>query len=62
MSSTSSIPTSGDYILNFAKINAAGTVSGVMESVKVTFNSSTSFTINETTYKYNFTWGSNGST
>lgn len=64
--STSTIPTSGTYILNFATLsggNSGGTTTpaNVQNSVSVTFSKS-SFTINGTTYSYNLTWGASGST
>ncbi|MGF1275714.1 Hint domain-containing protein [Acetobacter pasteurianus] len=65
MSSTSSIPTSGDYILNFGHIttsNNTSTVSNIKNSVKVTFIDSTHFAIDGTEYTYDFTWGRKGST
>ncbi len=61
MATASTIPSSGDYILNFAIVDSKGNVSNIQNSVEVTFNSKTSFTINGTTYTYNYTWGAKGS-
>ncbi|BAH98641.1 Hint domain-containing protein [Acetobacter pasteurianus] len=61
MATASTIPSSGDYILNFAIVDSKGNVSNIQNSVEVTFNRKTSFTINGTTYTYNYTWGAKGS-
>lgn len=61
MAKTRTIPSSGDYVLNFATVDSKGNVSNIQNSVTVTFNSKTSFTINGTNYTYNYTWGSKGS-
>ncbi|ATI11849.1 Hypothetical protein APO_1983 [Acetobacter pomorum DM001] len=64
MATTTNIPSSGSYILNFATIktvNSKSTVSNIQNSVTVNFNSSTGFTINGVKYSYNFTWGKAGS-
>ncbi|WP_086652432.1 Hint domain-containing protein [Acetobacter malorum] len=64
--STSTIPTSGTYILNFATLgggNSGGTTTpvNIQNSVSVTFSKS-SFTINGKNYTYDLTWGKSGST
>lgn len=45
MTATSSIPSSGQNILNFSTIDSSGNVSNTKNSVAVTFNDSTHFTI-----------------
>lgn len=64
--STSTIPTSGTYILNFATLSGGNsgsttTPANIQNSVSVTFSKS-SFTINGKTYTYDLTWGKSGST
>lgn len=61
MTATSSIPSSGQNILNFSTIDSSGNVSNTKNSVAVTFNDSTHFTINGKKYTYDFTWGDYGS-
>ncbi|ARW09793.1 hypothetical protein NBRC3299_0494 [Acetobacter pasteurianus NBRC 3299] len=61
MAKTSTIPSSGENILNFATIDSSGKLSNIQNSVLVTFIDSTHFTINGVEYNYNYTWGKKGS-
>lgn len=61
MAKTSTIPSSGENILNFATIDSSGKLSNIQNSVLVTFIDSTNFTINGVEYNYNYTWGKKGS-
>lgn len=63
MTSTSTVNTlGGPYTLNFAYMDASGKLSNIINSATVTFNpSAKTLTVNGTTYKYDFSWGKNGS-
>lgn len=63
MTFTSTVNTlSGPYTLNFAYMNAFGNLSNITRSATVTFNpNAKTLTVNGTTYKYDFSWGKDGS-
>lgn len=63
MTSTSTVSSlSGPYTLNFAYMNAFGNLSNITRSATVTFNpKAKTLTVNGTTYKYDFSWGKDGS-
>ncbi|MCP1232206.1 Hint domain-containing protein [Acetobacter indonesiensis] len=63
MTSTSTVNTlSGPYTLNFAYMDGSGNLSNITKSATVTFNpNAKTLTVNGTTYKYDFSWGNDGS-
>ncbi|MCP1247266.1 Hint domain-containing protein [Acetobacter cerevisiae] len=63
MTSTSTVNTlSGPYTLNFAYMDRYGNLSNITRSATVTFNpNAKTLTVNGTTYKYDFSWGKDGS-